>query len=100
MSLSRLNAYEFNATIYRSSQGNYDQRVIDGGLWRWPTIYGYPAWESALGAAIATADCVDSGSHKTDFRIRLTLDGHEFPDVFMSEIDDLVEAYLNEKDKS
>jgi hypothetical protein len=99
MGLSRFNAYEFDATIFCSDQGDYEGRVADGGTYNWPTIYGYPAWESAIGAVRVTASCIVYKSDHDNFRIRLKVDGHEFPECFFSEIEDLVEAYFDQRDK-
>lgn len=99
MSLSRHNAYEFNATIFCSDQGDYESRVAEGGTYNWPTIYGYPAWEAAIGAVRVTASCIVYQSDRDNFRIRLNLDGHDFPECYLSEIYDKVEEYLDQKDK-
>lgn len=93
MSLSRFNSYEYNAKVYRSSQGDY------GAIYELPTAYGYPAWESAIAYARTIADCQCHQSDRDDFRIILNIDGHEFPECYLAEISDLVEEYFNQKDK-
>jgi hypothetical protein len=99
MNLSRFNSYEYNAKVYRSSQGDYEGCKDSGAIYELPTAYGYPAWESAIAYARTIADCQCHQSDRDDFRITLNIDGHEFPECYLAEISDLVEEYFNQKDK-
>jgi hypothetical protein len=99
MSLSKFNSYEFNAKVFRSSQGCYEDCKESGAIYELPTAYGYQAWESSIAYARVIADCQCHQSDHDDFRIILKIDGHEFHECYLAEIEDIVEEYFNQKDK-